>query len=284
MSRIKIMDVPIKDIQVIENVRTDVRDYSLRELMESIKQHGLESPIKVGATKSGKYVLIFGQRRMEACRKLGYNTIEAQVVSEPAMQDLLVRNVTENLQRKDNTPVEVGRICVILRDRYNMSSSETATRLSVAKSQVQRCIQLFETVPKEISRNVGFMKNGRSSKNGKLPASSAYHIMRMKSQHDLTAKQVNDVMEAVRLQELTLLDIEVVSNLVSEGMDPVKAVKEVKNWQAVHFNIIVSREEMKQFIKRSGLNHSDYMRSVCYGKEQSFTKPTFVKIRTASKK
>lgn len=124
MSRIKIEDVQINSIKIIENIRTNANDSNIKDLMSSIKQHGLEQPIKVGLTKSGDYMLIFGQRRLIACRKLGHKTIPAQVVNEPDMKEFLISNITENLQRKDNSPSELGRLCVMLKERYEMSNDE----------------------------------------------------------------------------------------------------------------------------------------------------------------
>ena len=71
-----IRDVPIAQIIVRENVRTRGGDAEIKQLMQSIKQDGLQSPIGVNKNNGkGNFMLMYGSRRLLACTKLGWKTV-----------------------------------------------------------------------------------------------------------------------------------------------------------------------------------------------------------------
>jgi hypothetical protein len=72
-------EIPIADIVVEERIRHDpTRD--IESLVSSIKACGLLHPITVRQQNGEeKYVLLAGERRLEACKRLGRESIEAMV-------------------------------------------------------------------------------------------------------------------------------------------------------------------------------------------------------------
>ncbi len=91
------MKIKCKDVIVRNRYRKDFGD--LDELMDSINFLGLLQPI--GITKDKE--LIFGQRRLLACQKLGHDKIEARVVDVPS---IIEGEYAENEIRKDFTVSE----------------------------------------------------------------------------------------------------------------------------------------------------------------------------------
>jgi len=91
------MKIKCKDVIVRNRYRKDFGD--LNELMDSIESLGLLQPI--GITKNKE--LIFGQRRLLACQKLGHDKIEARVVDVPS---IIEGEYAENEIRKDFTVSE----------------------------------------------------------------------------------------------------------------------------------------------------------------------------------
>jgi ParB family chromosome partitioning protein len=86
-------------------IRKDAGD--LTSLIASIQKVGLLNPIVV----TEDYRLVAGFRRLSACRKLGWNEIEANVVSyKDDLLLLLDAEVEENLVRKDFTAEEIMAI------------------------------------------------------------------------------------------------------------------------------------------------------------------------------
>lgn len=78
----KDVKVPIADIYVPTKRRAEVKDEVVAELAESIMEEGLKVPISV-RRGNGRYVLVSGLQRLEACKALGEKTILAIVVAAP---------------------------------------------------------------------------------------------------------------------------------------------------------------------------------------------------------
>lgn len=101
------MKIPLDRIVVDEEhrIRKDAGD--LTSLTASIEKVGLLNPVVV----TEDYRLVAGFRRLTACRRLGWQEIEANVV--PYKNDLLRlldAEVEENLMRKDFTAAEIMAI------------------------------------------------------------------------------------------------------------------------------------------------------------------------------
>lgn len=110
-----IQSVPIKDIRVGARFRKEIGD--LDDLTASIVRLGLLHPIVVDADHN----LIVGMRRLEACRKLGWTEIPAQVVD---LSDPLQAESDENKVRKDFTASEAVAIGRAIEDRERKAAKE----------------------------------------------------------------------------------------------------------------------------------------------------------------
>lgn len=75
----KLEEIRISKIKVGERVRKELGD--IDQLVQSISKVGLLHPIVV-RKDGGKYKLICGWRRLEACKSLGWDSIVAQVLEE----------------------------------------------------------------------------------------------------------------------------------------------------------------------------------------------------------
>ena len=73
---------------------------SLRELTESIKQHGVIQPIIVNKTLGNRYLIVAGERRFRACLNAGLKTIPA-IIKDFSKQEVQEISLIENLQRED---------------------------------------------------------------------------------------------------------------------------------------------------------------------------------------
>ena len=76
---------------------------ALRELADSIKQHGLIQPIVARENGDGGYTIVAGERRFRAVRSLGLEKVSVLVI-EDGMTDELA--LVENVQREDLHPLE----------------------------------------------------------------------------------------------------------------------------------------------------------------------------------
>ena len=99
--------VALADIQPSGfNPRKRFDETSLYELAESIKQQGMLQPITVRPVDgTDRYGIVFGERRYRASVIAGRDEIPA-IVTELSDEEAEEMAITENLQRKDVTPVE----------------------------------------------------------------------------------------------------------------------------------------------------------------------------------
>jgi len=78
----------------------------LRQLTESIRQHGILEPILVRpSSKDGLYELVAGERRFRAAQEIGLDSVPV-TIRELSDEEALQLALVENLQREDLNPVE----------------------------------------------------------------------------------------------------------------------------------------------------------------------------------
>ncbi len=114
----------------------------LAELADSIKEHGVLSPIVV--VKEGKkYVIIAGERRWRAAKIAGLETIPAIIRTADA-QNRLELSIIENAQREDLNPVELATAYVKLKNEFNMTNADIAKRVGKAEITIVNTIRFLK--------------------------------------------------------------------------------------------------------------------------------------------
>lgn len=88
--------VPIKDVKVNRNARQR-RQIDTKDLESSIRRRGLLNPIIL----SDDYTLQTGERRLTACRNLGYTDILVRFASELSHSEAQIIELEENIKRQD---------------------------------------------------------------------------------------------------------------------------------------------------------------------------------------
>jgi ParB family chromosome partitioning protein len=79
---------------------------SLQELMQSVEEIGLLSPIKVRSTNDGRYIIIYGNRRYKACKMLERKTIPCIISTVTDEREIYLEQIAENLTREGFSPIE----------------------------------------------------------------------------------------------------------------------------------------------------------------------------------
>src|SRR5438128_1688395 len=97
-----IKEIPLAELEVSPfNSRTSLlqgqNDSSLDDLARSIEKQGLLCPITVFPKTDGCYAVIAGQRRLTACRKLGWASITAIVRYGVDEDDARALSLVENV-------------------------------------------------------------------------------------------------------------------------------------------------------------------------------------------
>ncbi|MGL4595455.1 MAG: ParB/RepB/Spo0J family partition protein [Thermoguttaceae bacterium] len=101
--------IPIDKIIVVNSRQRDEKRFL--ENIRSISELGMYKPICVNESKlkkTGKYELVCGEGRIEACRRLGITEIEAEIINVSDEHALLL-GLAENLTRAPKNVIEFAR-------------------------------------------------------------------------------------------------------------------------------------------------------------------------------
>lgn len=141
-----VLQVAIEDI--IPNrfqPRLTFEDASLRELSESIKQHGVIQPLVLRRI-GDKYEIIAGERRYKAAGMAGLSSVPA-VISHIDDKTSAEVAVVENVQRRDLTAIEEARSYKALLDQGYMSQEQLAKRMGLSQSAISNKLRLLNLAP-----------------------------------------------------------------------------------------------------------------------------------------
>ncbi|MBL8090657.1 MAG: ParB/RepB/Spo0J family partition protein [Anaerolineales bacterium] len=122
--------------------RLKFNEDELNELAASIKEHGVIQPLIVMPNNDGTFILIAGERRLQASQRAGLRTVP--VISRQANnQELLELALIENVQRADLNPMEEAEAYRHLADDFGMSHEMIAKRVGKSRVAVTNTIRLM---------------------------------------------------------------------------------------------------------------------------------------------
>jgi len=121
------------------NTRRTTNEHEIMELTKSIRENGLLQPITVRHIRDREnerdiYETIFGNRRLEAHRRLKAAMIDA-IVIEKGDDDAFILNLTENVQRVDMDPLDVANAVHHLHESDPITWTYAAIGRKIGKSR-----------------------------------------------------------------------------------------------------------------------------------------------------
>ena len=132
--------------------RRNFDEEALEELAESIREHGVISPITLRKNEDGTYMIIAGERRFRASKMAGLNTIPAYIRTakdEQVMEWALI----ENIQRDDLDAIEIALAYQRLMDEYELTQEKMAERVGKKRATVANYLRLLK-LPAEIQMGI----------------------------------------------------------------------------------------------------------------------------------
>jgi len=115
----------------------------LENLAASIREHGVIQPLIVAPGKNGVYILIAGERRLQASRKAGLKTVPV-VIRNATDQQLLELAIIENVQRADLNAIEEAEAYQNMSKEFKMSHETIAQRVGKSRVAVTNTIRLLD--------------------------------------------------------------------------------------------------------------------------------------------
>ena len=160
----KIYNIPLSEIDDFPNHPFQVRlDEDMDQLVESVRERGVITPITLRRKTDGRYEIVSGHRRRKACELAGLATVPAEI-KELTRDEAIILMVESNLQRSTILPSEKAfsykmRLEAMKRqqgERSDLTSApmeQKSSREALAEkspdshAQIQRYIRLTELIP-----------------------------------------------------------------------------------------------------------------------------------------
>jgi ParB family chromosome partitioning protein len=174
----------------INQPRKNFDESTIRELADSIREHGVIQPILVVAV-GNRYMIVAGERRWRASRLAGLKEIPAIVKSLTTKQIAEIA-IIENLQRDDLNDMELSRGIKRLMDEYNLTQEKVAERIGKTRSTVANLLRLL-TLPNEVQKYV---------EQKKLSYGHAIRLLGVADTHKLTEYAKTAVAEELSVRAL----------------------------------------------------------------------------------
>jgi ParB family chromosome partitioning protein len=141
-------DFPLEAIEPSPtNPRRHLTEASIAEMAASIRQHGVTQPIllRTHPTRSGRYEIVYGERRYRGSLLAGKRTIPAFVrkLDDKTVAEL---QLIENLQREDVHELDEARGYEVLMETHNLTVETVSLRIGKSKKYVWDRLKLLELI------------------------------------------------------------------------------------------------------------------------------------------
>lgn len=180
--------------------RTNFNEDELADLADSIKKEGLLQPILVRPWQ-GKYQIIAGERRWQACKIAGVEQVSARVVDMDDEKTLRVALI-ENLQRSDLNAIEEARGYKELMKAGGLTHAEVAEAVSKSRSTISNSLRLLD-LPEVVQAMIY---------DGKLSAGHARAILSIPDEEKRIA-----LAEKIEKENLSVREAENIARLIGNG-------------------------------------------------------------------
>ena len=162
----RIYDIPLSEIDDFPDHPYQVRmDEDMEQLVESVKERGIITPVTLRKKEDGRYEMVSGHRRKKACELAGLETVKAEV-KELTRDEAIVLMVESNLQRSTILPSEKAHAYKMRLDAMKRqgqrtdltsdpvgpksgerSNQELSSAVGDSTTQIKRYIRLTELIP-----------------------------------------------------------------------------------------------------------------------------------------
>lgn len=191
----EIQDISVNEIRPNPyQPRKSFNEDALRELSESIKNHGVFQPIIVKKGIRG-YDLIAGERRLRASKMAGLDKIPAIVkdFSDDEMREIAL---LENIQRENLTAIELAWAYKGIIDNLDIRQEDLALRIGKSRSHITNTLGLLN-LPEEVQKMI---------LNGELSMGHARVLSKMEDESkitDLAKKIINEGLSVHEIEEIS---------------------------------------------------------------------------------
>jgi ParB/RepB/Spo0J family partition protein len=144
-------DLPLELIEPdpVQVRRVDTHGEAFKELVDSVREHGVIEPITVRWIPERKlFQIITGERRFRAASQLQLKTIST-IVRDLSDTDKAIHQLVENIQRENMNPVEEAKAFQRYLAATGEERQELARKIGKSKAYVSQVMSLLEKLTVE---------------------------------------------------------------------------------------------------------------------------------------
>lgn len=191
----EVKELPIDKLRVNPyQPRKTFNEEALKELAESIKEHGVIQPIIV--KKSIKdYEIVAGERRYRASKLAGKETIPC-IIRNFTDEQMMEIAVLENLQRENLNPIEEAMAYETLMKNLNLTQEQVSKRVGKSRSYITNILGILN-LPEQVKILVI---------QGKISQSHARVLSKLENKEEITElanKIINENLNVRQIEETT---------------------------------------------------------------------------------
>ena len=226
----QVLNVPIEDI--IPNrfqPRLNFDENGLKELADSIKEHGIIQPL-VLRRLGDKYEIIAGERRYKAAKIAGLTSVPAIISSLDDKKSAEVA-IVENVQRRDLSSIEEAKSYKALLDKGYLTQDELAKKMGLSQSAISNKLRLLS-----LSSNVqdALMNNKISERHARSLLQLNEHIeqdewLKKIIEERLTVRELDQRLKDLKQEEVKEQSAEPTIESIMENAVDIEPVKKYED-------------------------------------------------------
>jgi ParB family chromosome partitioning protein len=132
--------------------RKNFDEAKLEELAASLRERGIIQPVIVRSAEGG-YELVAGERRLEAAKRVGMDSIPA-IVRKVTDREMLELSLIENIQRDDLNALEEAFAYKQLMEEFGLTQEKLAEEVGKDRATIANTVRLLK-LPEEVCRELG---------------------------------------------------------------------------------------------------------------------------------
>ena len=229
--------------------RKEFSEEAMRELADSIAQHGVLQPLLVRPLLSGGYQIVAGERRWRASRMAGLATVPA-LIRELTDSEVMQIALIENLQREDLKPLEEAQGYQALMEEFGFTQDEISKSVGKSRPAVTNALRLLN-LPEAVR---GMLARGD------LSAGHARTLLSFKDEAAMLAAAKRVVAEGLSVRELEKM----AKKANAEKSEAVRSTRRIRYYDEAELAL---RDTLNRVVHVGGTKKKGVLTIEFYGEE-----------------
>ena len=229
--------------------RKEFSEEAMRELADSIAQHGVLQPLLVRPLLSGGYQIVAGERRWRASRMAGLTTVPA-LIRELTDSEVMQIALIENLQREDLKPLEEAQGYQALMEEFGFTQDEISKSVGKSRPAVTNALRLLN-LPEAVR---GMLARGD------LSAGHARTLLSFKDEAAMLAAAKRVVAEGLSVRELEKM----AKKVNAEKPEAVRSTRRIRYYDEAELAL---RDTLNRVVHVGGTKKKGVLTIEFYGEE-----------------